>query len=334
MNLEGWRAHIGLLNSIRLPTLDRRTKSIAMPPRQKDGNGGKGVQPPARRSDRIAAVKGAPSRNLFGGAGAAGAQPNAGGPVIGANEKEEEVEIPDSHPLPDSAQLHALRLDVQMRSRTPDNENQAIVIVGSNPQTKGEASEIIPPSVDDPPSPPPPNSPNHQSGSPDGASPPSTPSKPSRLKTGTIVCDVFDVRQLLGRGGFGNVYRVRSTVDDSEYALKQVKALDKKGRLDMTIFREIALLRKTRDNPNLMSGLQFFLPNVPNAPMNFRDTFDGFLLLADVFDMSAKDIKESPDEHAYILMDLVSKDLAKRLDFPEPHESWPVSSVEVKVKFG
>jgi serine/threonine protein kinase len=74
--------------------------------------------------------------------------------------------------------------------------------------------------------------------------------KPSEYAAGDIIDDRFEVVQLLGRGGFSKVYRVRDDVEDEERALK---LFDSAAGYE-AVRREIGALRKIQ-HPNVVKVL-------------------------------------------------------------------------------
>nr|XP_053628943.1 eIF-2-alpha kinase GCN2-like isoform X2 [Cherax quadricarinatus] len=65
---------------------------------------------------------------------------------------------------------------------------------------------------------------------------------PSNLKGHSRLTSEYDVLELLGRGGFGHVFKVRNKVDDRIYALKRICLDQQTEKLRKKINREVKLL--------------------------------------------------------------------------------------------
>jgi len=58
------------------------------------------------------------------------------------------------------------------------------------------------------------------------------------------LCNEFEVLQWLGKGGFGDVLKVRNKLDGGVYALKRIKLNPKNKQLNKKITREVKLLSR------------------------------------------------------------------------------------------
>ncbi|CAA90447.1 Cyclin-dependent kinase 4 homolog [Caenorhabditis elegans] len=65
----------------------------------------------------------------------------------------------------------------------------------------------------------------------------------------------FQIHQALGKGAYGNVYRVRSLHDGKDYALKQIMISSKNEGIPQSVLREITVMKHLarKAHPNIIS---------------------------------------------------------------------------------
>merc|ERR1719233_690277 len=75
-------------------------------------------------------------------------------------------------------------------------------------------------------------------------SPTNIPSIPSANQGQSRLCQDFDVLSWLGRGGFGDVIKVKNKLDDQEYAIKRIRLNPADKGTNRKIMREVKLLSR------------------------------------------------------------------------------------------